>query len=110
MSFHASFGIQGAATVLSVAGEVTDADIRELRAVVDAAVAQRSRRLVIDLYEATQLAPAAVRCLAFAQQQLPAGAQIVVEGAAPHLRHRLTLAGLDRSMTIVAAPALATAA
>ncbi|WP_405474980.1 STAS domain-containing protein [Streptomyces sp. NBC_00009] len=104
MSFNASFGIQGTTAVIRLAGQAEDRNVSELRGAIDAAVAQAPRRLVIDVNDTTALAPAALRCLAFAQQQLPATTEIAVDGASAGLRSRLGLAGLDRSMTIIDAP------
>ncbi|MDJ0466586.1 STAS domain-containing protein [Streptomyces sp. H27-C3] len=109
MLYEASLGTAGTSTVVRLAGEVTDRDVEALRALLDQAAALTSRRLVIDMHDAHSLSAAAVRCLAFVQQHLPATAEVVIDGASPELRERLGLAGLDRSMVIVPAEVLATA-
>ncbi|CAL9674757.1 STAS domain-containing protein [Streptomyces sp. enrichment culture] len=101
MRFDASLGTAGSSTVVRVAGEVTDRDVEALRALLNQAVGLTSRRLVVDIHDVVSLAPAAVRCLAFVQQHLPATAEVVIEGASADVLDRLHLAGLNRSMVIV---------
>jgi anti-anti-sigma factor len=102
MSFDISLGNNGSTTVVHLQGELRDREVTSLRRVVDQAVANRPRRLVVDVHAVDALVPAAVRCLAFAQQHLPATSHIVIEGASADLCDRFRLAGLDRSMTIIA--------
>ncbi|MYV39594.1 hypothetical protein GT030_12100 [Streptomyces sp. SID1328] len=99
MSSDVSLGTAGNSTVVRLAGE--DHDVETVRSVLDRAVSQVTRRLVIDVYDTDTLPGAAVRCLAFASQQVPHAAEVVVEGASPSLVSQLRLAGLDRAMTIV---------
>ncbi|MFJ8312060.1 MULTISPECIES: STAS domain-containing protein [unclassified Streptomyces] len=101
MSFDISLGNTGSTTVVRLSGDLADRDVAALRRVVDEAAGWSPRRLVVDVHALASLVPAALRCLAFAQQHLPASSEIVVEGASPALQARLRLAGLDRSMTIV---------
>ncbi|KPI01737.1 hypothetical protein OK006_7926 [Actinobacteria bacterium OK006] len=102
MTYHVTLGTAGTSTVVRLVGDGDGHDVEALRGVLDEAVRQVSRRLVIDLHDAHSLPAAAVRCLAFAGQRVPPAAEVVVEGASPVLLSRLRLAGLDRSMTIVA--------
>ncbi|KIF66968.1 hypothetical protein HY68_34740 [Streptomyces sp. AcH 505] len=99
MSFELSLGTAGSSTVVRMAGE--DHDVETVRSVLDRAVRQVTRRLVIDVHDSDLLPSGAVRCLAVAGQQVPQSAEVVVEGASPALMSQLRLAGLDRSMTIV---------
>ncbi|MYR58663.1 STAS domain-containing protein [Streptomyces sp. SID625] len=101
MAFDISLGINGSTTVVRLEGELNDREVQSLRRVIDQAVAQGPRRLVVDVHALDALVPAGLRCLAFAQQHLPATSHIVIEGASPVLHDRFRLAGLDRSMTIV---------
>lgn len=99
MSFELSLGTAGSSTVVRMAGE--DHDVETVRSVLDQAVRQVTRRLVIDVHDSDLLPSGAVRCLALAGQQVSHSAEVVVEGASPALMSQLRLAGLDRSMTIV---------
>ncbi|MEU0688401.1 STAS domain-containing protein [Streptomyces uncialis] len=105
MLYDASLGTAGTSAVVRLAGEVTGRDVEALRALLDRAVQQNPRRLVVDLHDVLSLAPAAVRCLAFVQQHLPPTSDVVIEGAPAEVERRLRLAGLDRSMVIVPRPA-----
>lgn len=109
MPYEASLGTAGSSAVVRLAGHITNRDIEGLRALLDQAAARTSRRLVIDMHDVHALSAAAVRCLAFVQQHLPATAGVVIDGASPELLERLSLAGLDRSMVIVPAEALTSA-
>ncbi|MDT0306626.1 STAS domain-containing protein [Streptomyces sp. DSM 44917] len=105
MPFDASVGLSGSSAVLHLSGRLTDADVRTLRGLVEQAVGRSPRRLVVDLYDLEEMVPAALRCLAFAQQHLPATAEMVIEGASEHLRGALERSGLTQSMTVVTAAA-----
>ncbi|TDC62579.1 STAS domain-containing protein [Streptomyces hainanensis] len=110
MSFTASLGSAGSSAVLHLAGRLTDADVRTLRTLVDQAVGTAPRRLLVDAHDLESLAPAGVRCLAFAQQHLAPGTEMVIEGASPDLHEALARAGLTRSMTVVTTTTTASAA
>jgi anti-anti-sigma factor len=100
-TFHASVGAAGSTTVLRLAGRLTDADVPTLRALIGQAAAEAGRRLVVDVHDLASLVPAALRCLAFTQQQLPPTTEVAVEGASPELRDALERSGLTRAMTVV---------
>lgn len=101
MLYDATLGTTATSTVVRLAGEITGRDVAALRALLEQAVGQTARRLVVDVHDVLTLEPAAVRCLAFVQQHLPVTAEMVIDGASPQLHDRLRLAGLDRSMVIV---------
>lgn len=109
MTFTASLGSAGSSTVLHLAGRLTDADVRTLRTLVDQAVGSAPRRLLVDANDLEALVPAGVRCLAFAQQHLAPGTEMVIAGASEDLRQALARAGLTESMTVVTATATAAA-
>ncbi|MFJ8312049.1 MULTISPECIES: STAS domain-containing protein [unclassified Streptomyces] len=103
MSFHASLGFSGTSAIVRLAGDLTDAEVAEVRSLIDEAVRVAPRHLVVDVVELTSLVPAALRCLAFAQQLLPSGAQMTVDGASQKVTERLRMAGLERSVRLIPA-------
>ena len=86
MPFNASVGSSGSSTVLHLAGRLAEEDVRTLRTLVDEAARQSPRRLVIDMYDLESMVPAALRCLAFAQQHLPTTTEVAIEGPSAELR------------------------
>ncbi|MDT0270320.1 STAS domain-containing protein [Streptomyces sp. DSM 44915] len=107
--FDASVGAVGSSTVLRLSGDLTEADVPALRGLVDRAVAETAdraaRRLVIDVHELGSMAPAGLRCLAFAQQHLPPTTEIAIDGASPSFHAALDRGRLTQSMTVITATA-----
>lgn len=101
MSFDASLGFTGSAASIHLAGDCADSHAQVLRSLVDQAVARAPRRLVLRVHELSSLSPAGVRCLAFAQQNLPPGTDILIDGAGTEIRAALRLGGLDRALTFI---------
>ena len=103
MPFTSSLGTSGSTSVLHLAGDLTEADVWTLRRLIHAAVGQSPRRVVVDVHDLTSMSPAALRCLAFAQQHFPPTTSLVVEGASADLRAALDRSGLTEAVTVVAA-------
>ncbi|AEW98164.1 MULTISPECIES: STAS domain-containing protein [Streptomycetaceae] len=101
MAFEAYVGHAGPTTTVYLAGELTDEEVGRLRRLIEAALARPMDRLVLRMAELTSVTAGAVRCLAFAQQRLPAGADIVVDGAGEPVRRMLAAGGLDQCVTVV---------
>ncbi|MDN3258746.1 STAS domain-containing protein [Streptomyces sp. CSDS2] len=102
-AFDAYLGFAETTASIHLAGDLSEHDVPRLRSLIDQAARQPVRRLVLDAAELTSMDAGGARCLAFAQQQLPAGAEIVVDGAGAAVLEALRFNGLDRSVTVVAA-------
>jgi anti-anti-sigma factor len=103
MTFEAYLGTSQSTATLHLAGDLTDADIPRLRALVEQAAEAPVRRLVIHLGQLRSMVGAGVRCLAMAQQQVRPGTQVIVDGVGEEIRETLRLSGLERSLTLVGA-------
>ena len=55
---------------------------------------------MIELREVTGMTPGAVRALVYAQQRLPAGAEVIVVGARASVAAALALGGLGGTATL----------
>jgi anti-anti-sigma factor len=100
VSFEAYLGFNGRTGTVYLTGEL-DADTAPVfRSLVEQAAQRPLDRLVLDLTGLTAMSSAGVRCLAFAQQQLPPSASIIVVGARPAVVEVIRLAGFDRAVTI----------
>ncbi|WP_158852621.1 STAS domain-containing protein [Saccharothrix deserti] len=100
MSTSVYSGSNGRSTTIHLAGEVDDAALPRLRDLLDELGGRQVRRLVIEMREVTDMTPGAVRALVYAQQRLPAGAEVVVVGARPSVMAALTLGGLGGTATL----------
>lgn len=103
MTFEAHLGTSESTATLHLAGDLTDADVPRLRALVDQAAGSPVQRLVIHLGQLRSMVGAGVRCLALAQQQVRPGTEVIVDGAGEEIRAALRLSGLERSLTLVSA-------
>jgi anti-anti-sigma factor len=101
MSFDAFLGFSGPVASINLAGECDDTHAQVLRSLVDQAVRRDPQRLVLRVRELRSLAPAGVRCLAFAQQHLAPGVEILVDGAGDEVRRALRLGGFDQAVTFI---------
>ncbi|MGM1063251.1 STAS domain-containing protein [Saccharothrix sp. Mg75] len=100
MSFEAYLGFTGRTGTVYLTGEL-DADTAPVfRSLVEQAARRPLDRLVLDLTGLEVLSSAGVRCLAFAQQQLPPATSIIVVGARPAVVDVIRLAGFDRAVVI----------
>ncbi|MFI7276583.1 STAS domain-containing protein [Streptomyces sp. NPDC049879] len=105
MTFHASSETPGGSALVSLTQAPGEAAVEAFRAQVDHALRGSPSRLVVDVRGMPVPTAAGLRCLAFAQQQLPGQAQVFVVGASPAFREALRLAGLDTAVTVVDEPA-----
>ncbi|WP_019891687.1 STAS domain-containing protein [Streptomyces purpureus] len=101
MTFEAYLGFTGSAATVYLSGDLTDRQVPALRRLIEQALTRPPSRLVLKMADLTGVSAAAIRCLAFAQQQLPPGAQIVLDGAGEDVRRVLAASGLDRAVTLV---------
>jgi anti-anti-sigma factor len=109
MNFEAYLGFGGSTATIHLSGELTDRNVPVLRSIVDQAVQQPLSRLVLRVQELESIAPGGVRCLAFAQQHLPPGVEILVDGAREEIHQALELGGFDQAVTFIQeVPAVAT--
>ncbi|NUT48039.1 MAG: STAS domain-containing protein [Saccharothrix sp.] len=93
-------GSNGRSTTIHLAGAVDDEALPRLRDLLDELDGRRVRRLVIEAREVTGMSPGAVRALVYAQQRLPAGAEVIVVGARPSVAAVLALGGLGGTATL----------
>ncbi len=100
MSTSVYSGSNGRSTTIHLAGEVDDEALPRLRDLLDELGGGQVRRLVIEMREVTGLTPGAVRDLVYAQQRLPAGAEVIVVGARPSVMAALALGGLGGTATL----------
>ncbi|WP_063835424.1 STAS domain-containing protein [Streptomyces sp. NRRL S-118] len=103
MTFDAYLAVSGRTAVIHLSGELTDARVTALRALLGQAVQQPVDRLVLRLGELTSLAAGGVRCVALAQQELPQGTDLVLEGARDAVLSALRLGGVH-AVAVPAAP------
>lgn len=101
MSFDAFLGFSGPVASIHLSGDCDDRQAQVLRSLVDQAVRQNPQRLVLRVQDLTSLSPAGVRCLAFAQQHLAPGVEILVDGARDQVRRALRLGGFDQAVTFI---------
>ncbi|GAA1144734.1 anti-anti-sigma factor [Kitasatospora gansuensis] len=101
MSFEAYLGFTGPTATVFLSGELTDARVPTLRTLLDQAVQRPLNRLVIRMYELASISTAGVRCLAFTQQHLPQGVDIVLDGPSEAIQRVLRASGFDQAVTVV---------
>jgi anti-anti-sigma factor len=101
MAFEAYLGFTGPVATVYLSGDLTEARVPTLRALLDQAVKQPLNRLVVRMHDLDSITSGAVRCLAFAQQQLPPGADIALDGAGEHVRRVLRDSVFDQAVTII---------
>ncbi|GAA3753176.1 STAS domain-containing protein [Salinactinospora qingdaonensis] len=102
MNFEAFLGFTGSTATLHLAGSLDDASLPVLRSLVDQAVQQPLRQLVLRIDELESMTPGGVRCLAFAQQHVAPDVEIIVDGANEQVREAMRLGGFDQAVTFVA--------
>ncbi|MBD0420431.1 STAS domain-containing protein [Streptomyces sp. NPDC052309] len=102
MSFEAYLGFTDSTATVYLSGDLTDKRVPALRSLVEHAVQRPLSRLVLRMTDLESISAGGVRCLAFAQQQLPQGADIVVDGAGPQIRQMLRSGGFDQAVTLLA--------
>ncbi|WP_367130222.1 STAS domain-containing protein [Saccharothrix sp. HUAS TT1] len=100
MSTSVYSGSNGGSTTVHLAGEVDDEALPRLRDLLDQLGGGQVRRLVIEMREVTGMSPVAVRAIVYAQQRLPAGAEVIVVGARPPVAAALALGGLGGTATL----------
>ncbi|MEV7026054.1 STAS domain-containing protein [Kitasatospora sp. NPDC093558] len=101
MSFEAYLGFTGPTATVYLSGDLTDARVPTLRTLLDQAVQRPLNRLVVRMYDLDSISASGVRCLAFAQQHLPAGVEIVLDGPSEDIRQVLHSSGFDQAVTVV---------
>ncbi|MCI3927789.1 STAS domain-containing protein [Streptomyces sp. AN091965] len=101
MSFEAYFGFTGDTATIYLSGDLTDKRVPAVRTLIDQALSRPVNRLVLRMHGLTSLSAAGVRCLCCTQQQLPAGAQIVVDGACDRVRRVLQASGFAQAVTLI---------
>ncbi|MGH4033395.1 STAS domain-containing protein [Actinomycetota bacterium Odt1-20B] len=102
MNFEAYLGFTNSTATIYLSGALTDKRVPALRALVDQAVQRPLSRMVLRMNELESICPGGVRCLAFAQQHLPPGADIVLDGASAQIEQTLRSGGFDRAVTLLA--------
>lgn len=101
MAFDAYLGFTGPVATVYLSGDLTDARVPALRALLEQAVTQPLNRLVVRMHDLESISVGAVRCLAFAQQQLPNGVDIVLDGPGEPVRQVLRDSVFDQAVTII---------
>ncbi|MEU7278413.1 STAS domain-containing protein [Streptomyces sp. NPDC045431] len=95
MTFDAYLAVSGRTAVLHLSGELTDARVPALRALLGQAVRQPVDRLLLRMGGLDSLAAGGVRCVALAQQELAPGTDLVLEGARDEVLFALRLGGVN---------------
>ncbi|WP_433889504.1 STAS domain-containing protein [Streptomyces sp. CA-111067] len=101
MAFDAYLGFSGAVATVYLSGELTERRVPALRALLEQAVTQPPNRLVVRMHDLESICVGAVRCLAFIQQQLPGGVDIVLDGPSERVRQLLRDSVFDQGVTII---------
>ncbi|MFC4035619.1 anti-sigma factor antagonist [Streptomyces polygonati] len=101
MAFEAYLSFSGTTATLHLGGDLMADDVTRLRALLDQLAARTVGRVVLRLQELTSVTGGAVRALALGQQQLPPGAEVIVDGASFPVRRALRFGGLEESMSLV---------
>jgi len=101
MSFDASLGFAGPTATLRMTGTLDERGLPALHRLLEQAGARGVRQVRLEVAGLRSLGSAGARCLAFAHQQLPPGAEISLHGASPAVRESLHAAGLTTSVTDV---------
>ena len=100
-SFDASLGFADSTAVIRLAGRVDDRAVPVLHDLLEQAAARTVRHVRLEATGLDLLGAAGARCLAFAQQHLPPGAEMSVAGASEAVRTALRAAGLSGTVTFV---------
>jgi hypothetical protein len=90
----------GADARLTMSGKMAARDIVSFERELHEAVAASPGRMIFDVSNLTEIAPAALRSIAFAMAKLPAGAQVTVEGATPEVAQRFRDADITEDIQI----------
>jgi len=101
MAFDAYLGYSGSTVTVHLSGDLADRHVPSLRQLIDQALQRPVSVLVLRMRELTSLSPGGVRCLAFAQQRMARGAEIVLDGASEDVLRVLRAGGFDRAVTVV---------
>ncbi|GAA0384203.1 hypothetical protein GCM10009530_38870 [Microbispora corallina] len=100
MTFDATMRIDDGTAVVRLTGELDGRSAPTLNQLIADAVAAQVGRLVLLVHDVTYMSSAGIRCLVFAHQKLPRGAEIVLVGTRPEVAETIRLTGFDRSVVL----------
>ncbi|RKN36698.1 STAS domain-containing protein [Streptomyces hoynatensis] len=101
MSFDATLGFTDSTATVHLSGRLDDRGTSALRGLLEQAGTRPIRRLRLEMAGLESLGSAGARCLALAQQQLPPGTEMTVEGASGPVRAALRAAGLSGTVVSI---------
>ena len=100
MIFETFLGVDHGTATIHVSGELDSATAPRFLGVVERAVESNPRRYVIEMSGLTRMSPSGIRCLAFLEQMMEPGAQVIIVGAAPAIVETIQQAAFQSSVTI----------
>jgi anti-anti-sigma factor len=87
--------------VFTLGGELDGASAPQLRDEVEAAAADKPKRLVLDMKNLEYIASAGIRVIVYAKQKMGADVEIYVVGAQHQIVDTLQKTGVDKSVYLV---------
>lgn len=100
MTFDAKMHIDEGTATVRLSGELDGRSAPRLNLLIADAVAAQVRRLVLLVADVTYMSSAGIRCLLFAHQKLPRGAEIVLVGTRPEVAETIRMTGFDRTVVM----------
>ena len=98
MSFDATMQVSDGIATITLSGELNSGSAPKFNELITSATEQEVSQLVLQAGDLTFMSSAGLRCLVFAQQQMPRGSKIALIGAQPDVAKTVTLTGFDRSI------------
>jgi anti-anti-sigma factor len=98
MAFSATLIIDAGIAKITMSGELDASMTPVFQKEIEAAAAQKAKRLVLLMSDLEYIASAGIRALVFAKQKMGAGTDIYVVGAQRQIMDTLQMTGLDRSV------------
>lgn len=100
MSFDVSLSTRGQTAVVTLSGELDDANVEEFRQKIDDAAAGGISRLVLEMSTLKRLSAAGLRGLAFCSAKLSDDVEIVVVSPNDDVRSAIEGVGFQQSVSI----------
>lgn len=101
MSFEAKLEMVGEVAKISLSGELDAATAPDFRGVVEEAVDQHARRLVLLMNDLEYMASAGLRVLIFAKQKMGADGDMYIIGAQKPVFETITMTGFNHGVTMM---------